>query len=636
MNLLHSLNNDSFPTDTLIFKKYKLLKLIGKGSFGKVYSIQNIYNRETFAMKTESLKTVDKILESEAFYLLSLQGFGIPKFITYGHNQTHNILIQELLDKSLDYIYIKNNYKCKLTDACLIAIQLIERFEWIHSKNIVYRDIKPENFLLGKKDPNVIYVIDFGLCKKYRSSKTGKHLLPKRTGKFNGTMKYASINALLGKEQSRRDDLIALIYMIIFFIKKKLPWKYEAKYYDCHKYLQLLADKRSNGNGSLFKDLPKEFEEYFKYNMNLKFEQKPNYEYLKSLFKGILFRMNLDIRNICFNWINNKNKKLIGYLPNHRKRSSKSHERILKLLRENSSKKLIEGKSQDNLLNKNKLENINNITISSYKAKSPDNFQPHKIDNTRAKIINKNKIIKLDILNQKLNGKNDINEIYNIKNNSSIRGIKNKIIKFDKIKLDQLRQNNITNITNKTNNKSRVINFNKQNILNKKNRLKIINLNKEEISPNRKMNLTILTELGHQNHIPLSSREVDSYIKERKNNINIPNYITIFKTNNNVLYNADMIKRNRSSGNRNTIERQDFNSIKNNSTNNHKTINKNLIYKPMAQNVGIMIINNYKNRHDNRNKAILINQDNSFLKYNSKLQNHSNIKKMFLRQNKYI
>ena len=63
-----------------------------------------------------------------------------------------------------------------MSDICLIGLQVLDRLEWIHSKDIIYRDIKPENFLIGIDDPNVIYIVDFGLCKKYRSSKTGKHL----------------------------------------------------------------------------------------------------------------------------------------------------------------------------------------------------------------------------------------------------------------------------------------------------------------------------------------------------------------------------------------------------------------------------------------------------------------------------
>ena len=87
-------------------------------------------------------------------------------------------------------IFFENNSKANLIDICLIGIQILDRLEWIHSKNMVYIDIKPENFLFGQKDFNILYVIDFAFCKKYRSSKTGKHILPKINRTFSGTIKY--------------------------------------------------------------------------------------------------------------------------------------------------------------------------------------------------------------------------------------------------------------------------------------------------------------------------------------------------------------------------------------------------------------------------------------------------------------
>ena len=96
----------------------------------------------------------------------------------------YNILIETLLDKSLFKIFIENKRKCHLYEVCLIGYQLLERLKWIHSKDLVYRDMKPENCLLGFDDPNIIYIVDFGLCKKYRSSKTGKHILPKLIGQL--------------------------------------------------------------------------------------------------------------------------------------------------------------------------------------------------------------------------------------------------------------------------------------------------------------------------------------------------------------------------------------------------------------------------------------------------------------------
>ena len=192
---------DSFLEENkCIFKKYKPIKKIGYGSFGNIYSAIRIKDKSLFAMKTEKIATGKKILESESFYLFTLQhGFGFPKLISYGHTKKYNILIETLLGKSLFNIFLERKIKSNLNDICLIGIQILDRLEFIHSKDIIYRDIKPENFLIGINDPNVIYIVDFGLCKKYRSSKTGKHILPKLTGKFNGTLRYASPNVIRGK-----------------------------------------------------------------------------------------------------------------------------------------------------------------------------------------------------------------------------------------------------------------------------------------------------------------------------------------------------------------------------------------------------------------------------------------------------
>jgi len=110
-----------------------------------------------------------------------------------------------------------------LENICLIGKQVIDRIQWIHSKYIIHRDIKPDNFLIGKKDPNVIYLIDFGLSKKYRSSTTNKHIRFGFTGKLTGTVRFALANALRGGEQSLRDDIESIGYMLVFFLKQKLP-----------------------------------------------------------------------------------------------------------------------------------------------------------------------------------------------------------------------------------------------------------------------------------------------------------------------------------------------------------------------------------------------------------------------------
>ena len=406
--------NDSFLQDNkYIFKKYKPIKKIGKGSFGNIYSAIRLKDKNVFAMKTEKLKKSKyNILESEAYYLYTLQGFGFPKLISFGHTKNYNILIETLLDKSLEDLYIKNKIESNLGDICLIGIQLLDRLEWIHSKDIIYRDIKPENFLLGINDPNVIYVIDFGLCKKYRSSKTGKHILPKITSKFNGNFQFASINALKGKESSRRDDLISLGYMLIFLLKKELPWKFKLGILNISKYFELIYLKETDGCGKLFKNLPEELIQFFKYKKTLKFEQEPNYTFLRSLLIKIIVNLKFDYEKLTFSWINLKDKKIKRIANSNSKRKSNLYIRILKNIKEEQIKKRKnEALSEPNLTN-----DMNRLPFSEYKSLISIK---NNIESDRA-IFKQSNDSKLNLMNQ-FNNNGIINNNKNRKINNNIR-----------------------------------------------------------------------------------------------------------------------------------------------------------------------------------------------------------------------
>ena len=160
----------------IFFNKYKLQKLINKSEFSYVYKGINIINKELVAIKIENRITIQKFLESEAYILFYLKGFGIPNLISFGKSGKYNILVEELLGPSLKEILnlkqIKNGFPIK--DICMIGLQGIDRLEYIHSKNIIHRDIKPHNFLIGRKDISIIYLIDFGFARKYKSSKNWK------------------------------------------------------------------------------------------------------------------------------------------------------------------------------------------------------------------------------------------------------------------------------------------------------------------------------------------------------------------------------------------------------------------------------------------------------------------------------
>ena len=272
--------------ETLLFKKYNLIKNIGGGSFGTVFLGINEWTNEKVAIKIEERKKGTS-LEKEAYILYYLKGPGLPELKSFGKTKRYNILIETLLGKSLYDIFNDCNKQFTIKDRCMIGIQILERLEYIHSKNYIHRDIKPHNFLIGLKNEGLIYLIDFGLSKKYKSGR-GKHVKFSISKHITGTPRFCSVNAMRGVEQSRRDDLESLSYMIIYFFKGFLPWqglKLVSKY---QRFDAIARMKKYIKIESLCENLPEEIVSFCKYTKKLKFAENPNYDYMKNLFVSLL------------------------------------------------------------------------------------------------------------------------------------------------------------------------------------------------------------------------------------------------------------------------------------------------------------------------------------------------------------
>ena len=488
--LINIESNKDKLKNKLIFKKYRIINKIGKGSFGFVYSGENIHNHRKVAIKFEKKGAAYHLLEKEGMFLSLLKGPGIPEIISYGKNINYYILVEELLGQNLWQILKSMKFKkFNTNDLSKIAIQILDRIEYIHSKNIVHRDIKPENFLLGLENKNFIYLIDFGISRKYRSDKTGKHIRYTLTGKLFGTLKFISYNAARGVEQSRRDDMISIGYMLAFLAGNRLPWQG----YEIHgpnaksNYEKIVELKHISKPEQICRGLPIEFCNYLKYCKDLNFEQEPNYEYLRTLFKQVLQRNQIDIYSeFSFNrqvniikYINSKsrdknanlstmsNEKYINLLRRKQSPQTRLFHKIEKNLKLISSDQTINKKAQNEIKSYTNHQKGTSSFISTHSSNSRDG---HSNDSFQVQYSFDITAIKDEIKDN--NNKTSSIENNNININTSIN---NKINRNDIVQ-------NIIYDYNRTNERKKISTIKKNNIkINKKNFNTSIDLDKKFI-----------------------------------------------------------------------------------------------------------------------------------------------------------
>lgn len=296
-------NGPQVTTDMRVGRKFRIVRRIGSGSFGDIYSGVNVISGEEVAIKLESTSARHPQLDYEARVYRALSGgIGIPFVRWHGTENDYNALIMDLLGPSLEDLFNFCNRKFTYKTVLLLADQLLCRLEFIHARSFIHRDIKPDNFLMGiGRRGNQVNMIDFGLAKKFRDPRTHLHIPYRENKNLTGTARYASVNTHLGVEQSRRDDLESLAYMLVYFVKGGLPWQGLKAQTKRQKYERIMERKLCITAEALCRGLPHEFQHFLSYTRNLRFDDKPDYVFLRRILRDLFVRQGYQY-DYVFDW----------------------------------------------------------------------------------------------------------------------------------------------------------------------------------------------------------------------------------------------------------------------------------------------------------------------------------------------
>ncbi|KII72840.1 Casein kinase I isoform gamma-1 [Thelohanellus kitauei] len=242
-----------------------------------------------------------------------LPAAGFAKIFYFGMVDKNYVMVMDLLGLSLEDLFDMCSRRFSVYTVMEIARQIFHLVSIIHSKGLLHRDIKPENFLIGRSSNHFedIYMVDFGLSKEYIDPTTHKHVPFREHKSLTGTARYMSINTHLAREQSRRDDLEAVCYVLIYFLRAPLPWQGLKADNLKDRYNNICQVKRDTSIEALCDGLPREFPAALKYCKELEFGQDPDYGYLNMLFESYIRKNYKDPKPSC-DWVHIMKSKRIS------------------------------------------------------------------------------------------------------------------------------------------------------------------------------------------------------------------------------------------------------------------------------------------------------------------------------------
>ncbi|KAJ3435825.1 casein kinase i-like protein [Anaeramoeba flamelloides] len=409
--------------DLLVDNQYRVEKEIGSGSFGKIHICSKISNGEIYAVKFETESQEGQLNYEYKLYQIFKGQPGFPNVYHFGLRDFEHFMIMDYLGPNLESLFKYCDRKFSLKTVLMIADQVLCLIEKVHSKSFVYRDIKPENFVIGRKNQkNQIFIIDFGLAKLYRNFWTQKLNKYRNNRELVGTVRYSSINTHLGIEQSRRDDLESIGYMLVYFLKGKLPWQGFKASNNKERNEKICDKKVLTPLRVLCEDLPAEFIHYLDYCKNLSFDDTPNYSFLRSKFRNLFLKKGY-IYDFEYDWKVKHEKEWKNQTGILDKNSNKSDQN-------KNNRNNINNNNGNNNSNQENEKNEKNEKEVTYNDEEEIEKEKIKKNNISSQVLNinreietgsneKTKVSQIQIGNNNNNNNNHNNNISSSSNNNN-------------------------------------------------------------------------------------------------------------------------------------------------------------------------------------------------------------------------
>jgi serine/threonine protein kinase len=290
-------------------EKYQIIYKIGAGSFGAIFEVQNVEDGKLYAVKLERCDIgTPQLLPEYKLYQLVDGATAFPRVYDFWSEKNWKGMIMDRLGLSLGTNYRACGKILSLKTTLMVAIHMVCRLEYLHQRSYIHRDIKPDNFVFGVgTNSNTLYMIDLGLAKKYRDLKTFEHIPYGEDKGVTGTARYVSINVHLGVDQSCRDDLESVGYVLISLAAGHLPWE---NLEGAGEKLEAISQCKMNTPlDVLCEGLPNEFFTFMEKVRGMRFDERPNYTYLRGLFINLMVKKNFSF-DYQYDWVVSRRDRL--------------------------------------------------------------------------------------------------------------------------------------------------------------------------------------------------------------------------------------------------------------------------------------------------------------------------------------